>query len=123
MSRISSLPKSKIDKVMKYADDIDHWVDMDLGVDRKTARKHQIKHSGFEISFSLAFKNDDDDNTVGELPIRCVTFRYKEEELDATEKEIDDFIQRTLDIFGFDKPEKVEGNKGVVHYHEQLFTL
>lgn len=119
MSRIPSLPKSKIDKVMQYADDIDHWVDTDLGVDRKTARKHRITHHGFEISFSLAFKNDEDDNTVGELPYRCVTFRFPKE-TDASKEEIEDFIQRTLDVFRFTNPKKVE-EEGVTHYHESLF--
>lgn len=119
MSRIPSLPKSKIDRVMQYADDIDHWVDMDLGIDRKTARKHQIKHQGLEISFSLAFRNDEEDNTVGELPYRCVTFRCID--VDATKEEIEDFIQRTLEVFGFKNPEKSGDCETIVHYHEPLF--
>lgn len=122
MSRIPSLPKTKIDSVMQYADDIDHWVDKDLGLDKQNAKKHRIKHHGFEITFSLAFKTDKDDNTVGELPYRCVTFKFPEES-DATKEEIEDFVQRTLDIFGFTKPEKIEDFNGLAHYHESLFRI
>jgi len=120
MGRIPNISSKKVQKILKYADHIDHWIDKDG--EMPDLSKHLVKHHGFNIIYSVLYKNDEEDNTVGQLPIRCITFSTLNRE-EYGDDAIKDFVGRVLKAYGFSDPHLTEGEGGKVHYYESMFAL
>lgn len=118
---IPDIPKDQIERVVAYADHTNHWIDSDVGVDKNTSKKHSIKVDKIDIRYFVAFKNDEEDNTIGELPYRCLAIKFPANTY--SKEEMNDFVERSLEVFGFEDPIETIGKNGTLHYHEELFQI
>lgn len=116
-NRIPSIPSVKVKALLKYADNPDNWIDTDaVAADMP---KHIINHQGFQIIYTVDYKNNEDDSG-GKLPLRHLSFQLS---IEIPKDTVKDFIARTVKQFGFVKPRLSPGKRGRIHYHEPMFDL
>jgi hypothetical protein len=118
MSCIPPIPTDEVEEILNHAEDPDNWIDTEIGIEN--ASKFVLKHEGFEIIYSANYKRNNDDPKYTTLPIRHISFRCSK---DYEEQDLRDFVNDTLNQFGFTDPHLTAGKDNTIHYYEQMFQI